>query len=92
MRISIDTKEDSPEDIRRVISLLEHLLSTGSSAPKDIFANAQAASPSPPPSSGGLFDLFSSSAPAPASAAEPAPQPATPNEENTDDIRIIPYD
>ena len=31
MKISIDTKEDSHEDIRKVIKMLEHLVSSGSS-------------------------------------------------------------
>ncbi|MBI4149730.1 hypothetical protein HY491_04750 [Candidatus Woesearchaeota archaeon] len=91
MRISIDTREDSPDDIRRVISLLEHLLSTGStpSAPKDIFANAPAEAA--PPSSG-LFGMFSSPVQAPASASEPVPQPASEKTDGSTDIRIVPYD
>ena len=48
MKISIDTKEDSPEDIRKLVRMLLALLGDSSNY----------AEKSPPASSEGLFDMF----------------------------------
>ncbi|MBI2144364.1 hypothetical protein HYU17_04415 [Candidatus Woesearchaeota archaeon] len=48
MKISIDTKEDSPEDIRKLVRMLLALLGDSSNY----------AEKSPPASGEGLFDMF----------------------------------
>lgn len=77
MKIQIDTKEDSHEEIRKVISLLTHLIGE---TPKtnDIFA-----SNSPTPEATTLFNMFENPA-TPAQTIENKP-------EIKEQIRIIPY-
>ncbi len=97
MKISIDTKEDSPEEIRKAIMMLNSLLheketysnsgnifESSSSSSRDIFGNAQ--QPSSSDNSGNIFgNMFGeSSTPQPSSAQEPEP-------EKQDIPEIIPY-
>ena len=67
MRITIDTKHDSKEEIRKAIELLRSVLDQTSSSPdmfsnsggyQDIFGNTPQPQPQQQPS-GGLFDMFS---------------------------------
>lgn len=58
MKITIDTKEDSSEDIRKVIAMLNSFVGEHSDVkPMDLFGSAE--EPSTEPSeSGSLFNLF----------------------------------
>lgn len=56
MKITIDTKEDSHEDIKRVVRMLEALLEGHVSAPMDMFGSG---SSSPSAQQGPGADLFS---------------------------------
>lgn len=66
MRITIDTKDDSTDDIRKVISLLQNMIrhseSSGSAPSRDIFEDDSpglpGASESSPAPSEGLFNMF----------------------------------
>ncbi|MCK4589830.1 MAG: hypothetical protein KAT77_05270 [Nanoarchaeota archaeon] len=54
MKITIDTKEDSHEEIKKVISLLTHLIGeTPMTNSKNIFDNSK-----PTEESGNLFNIF----------------------------------
>lgn len=94
MKISIDTKEDSPEEIRKLIRMLSALV--GDSVPEN----------SPPEADGGIFDMFGD----PAQSSSPEQQPgsggnsgatdindfldkpdSSKSHESSDDIRIVPY-
>lgn len=55
MKITIDTKEDSHEDIKKIVKMLEALLDGHVSAPLNMFGDA----PSPDSSGSGGTDLFS---------------------------------
>ena len=56
MKITIDTKEDSHEDIKKVVKMLQALLEGHTNAPMDLFSDNSSGSDSD--SSGGLFNLF----------------------------------
>lgn len=88
MRISIDTAQDSREDIRKAIRLLqalvEHDASQGSknifdNPSPDLFGSSAPAQESNPVSAFG--NLFGDNAPAPATGA-----PAVPEEKKGDDV------
>jgi len=55
MKITIDTKEDSPDDIRRVLKMLEAWVGGQTNAPMDIFSSGSSGDSG---ASGGLFNLF----------------------------------
>lgn len=61
MRITIDTQQDSKEQIRKAIELLRSMVegtdASSGSGFQDMFGNS---SPSSEPSSGGVFDMFNS--------------------------------
>ncbi len=64
MKITIDTKEDSHEEIKKVISLLSHLIESGSVESKaDIFGDNDPGEPSSDeqPSGNAFTNLFGSS-------------------------------
>ncbi|MFH1316530.1 MAG: hypothetical protein ABII01_03365 [Candidatus Woesearchaeota archaeon] len=86
MKITIDTKEDSHEEIRKVIRLLNHLIGESSEPANDLISNRDIFSDSSEPlsqntrpssqSSGNAFvNMFgsfdSNSSPAPSSSSEP---------------------
>ena len=101
MKITIDTKEDSHEEIKKVIGLLTHMVgeqpvsnqpnifddsdSFGVSAPSE-----EAPVESTPAPSGNVFgNMFDSSAQSP---VDPSTTPETPSaEEKEDPPEIIPY-
>jgi len=59
MKISIDTKEDSPEDIRKVISMLSSLVSNPTAYPLLQQDQRMESIGNPTlPCDGGLFDMF----------------------------------
>ena len=62
MKITIDTKEDTHEDIRKVISLLSNLIGNGGG---EVFSNQNASAPA---DSTNLMSMFGD---APATAATP---------------------
>ncbi|MCX6707047.1 MAG: hypothetical protein NT001_02805, partial [Candidatus Woesearchaeota archaeon] len=67
MKISLDTKEDSTEDIHKVVRMLQAWLEGHSNAPSDMFSSpspgqGSQASPSPSNSSeGAFFNMFGDS-------------------------------
>ncbi|HLC96074.1 MAG TPA: hypothetical protein VJH97_02020 [Candidatus Nanoarchaeia archaeon] len=73
MKISIDTKEDTHEDIRKVIRMLQHLVGEGvvTNAPRNIFEDpdsfgASSDSSAANPSESGVFgNMFESGATVP---------------------------
>jgi len=78
MKISIDTKHDSHEDIRKVISILQHLLGDQN------YAQTPTQSKDLPDASPGMFDMFND---APITPTTPAPLKdyKEPNEDEEDD-------
>ncbi len=76
MKITIDTKEDSPEDIKRVITLLSHLTSEPlkANAPANIF-DSPSADVQPQADTASLMNMFNQ--PQQATAASPAASPET---------------
>ena len=92
MKLSIDTKEDSHEDLKKVIRMLQHIV--GDSG--EVFTNQPAADANTNPFSN-IFGDSSSVTPSssesssvsdlPSAAANEASAPATPtNSESTDDL------
>lgn len=79
MKISIDTKEDSQEEIKRVITLLNHLIGENMAVE---MATPEQANESAQQAEQGFFNLFNDT-PAPADPAPtmPTPQPETPHAE-----------
>ncbi len=77
MKIAIDTKEDSREDMRKVIKLLQHIVGDSSNGAifsdnsSDIFSDPSSESPSEPSpepsssSSGAFFNMFGDNSPPP---------------------------
>ena len=101
MKIAIDTKEDSREDMRKVISLLQHIVGESSNGAifsnrsSDIFSDSSSghsSEPSPEPSSSGsgaFFNMFGDNSPSPPETSdEPSllgPETETREEEDKDD-------
>ncbi|MBI1970955.1 hypothetical protein HYS47_04360 [Candidatus Woesearchaeota archaeon] len=73
MKISIDTKEDSPEDIRKVISMLSSLMSN-QSAHQFLQQDQRMEAIGTPtlPGDGGLFDMFNANKSSQESATMPS--------------------
>ena len=98
MKITIDTKEDSHEEISKVIKMLQHLVGESSmtNQPTNIFEDPdsfgqeqvqeQTQAPETEPSSGGIFSMFGNAS-EPSGSEEPAEEP----EEKDDPPEIIPY-
>jgi len=85
MKITIDTKEDSHEEIKKVISLLTHLIGEiPATTQRNIFEDTSSTGISIP-SSGGIFGLFDSP-PSSSTSNSPASK-----EEPEEKIEIIPY-
>lgn len=58
MKISFDTKEDSAEDIKKIVKMLQAWLEGHTNAPLDMFSS-QSSDGSPSPAvSEGLFNIF----------------------------------
>ena len=82
MKISIDTKEDSHDDIRKVIKMLQHLVGeTSLSSGTSLIDN-------PTPESASLFNMFQESS-TPAPLTEEEKKEAIQNMD--DNPEIIPY-
>jgi hypothetical protein len=75
MIISVDTKHDSHEDIRKVIAMLQHLVGE-----KELLTNAPQASEQQ--STEMFAHLFSDAAP----SQQPAPEIVQPAEKNVEDL------
>jgi len=73
MKIMIDTKHDSPSEIRKVIALLSHLLEDSPVHNPNIFDNS---SSTIAPSSGGsvLANIFGDNTPSPAPSLSVVPE------------------
>lgn len=89
MKIAIDTKEDSHEDIRRVIKMLQNLVGD----PQEVFTNQAAdAEPNNQESGAPFNSIFGDSSPSQESPQDTAPpeasKPAEPEEasQSTDDL------
>lgn len=108
MKITIDTKEDSPEDIRKVAKLLHDFAESkkgysnrdvfSSSSSSDIFSDSES-SPnqdqysSEPSSSGGAFaSMFGSSDSGSSNIFSENPETETKPEEKKERIEMIPYE
>ncbi len=88
MKITIDTKEDSHEEIKRVIRLLQHMVGEGSA----IYTNAPEKQPNIFEDTQGtqaptqdLFSMFGDANPG------TAKQEAAPEVKKEQKVRIIPY-
>lgn len=93
MKISLDTKEDSAEDIHKIVRMLQAWLEGHVNAPADIFGNSSSGPASSSASSeGGLFNMFSDSS-SPDSAQNPESSLAgLKKDTDNDEIpEIIPY-
>lgn len=96
MKISLDTKEDSAEDIHKIVRMLQAWLEGHVNAPADMFGN-----PSPGPASsstspeGGLFNMFGDSSSSPSSGSAQNPESSLADlkkDTDNDEIpEIIPY-
>ena len=83
MQISVDTKHDSQEDIRKVIAMLQHLVGD-----KVVITNAPSApSESPEQQSNDMFaNLFEDSSQSPPQEPSSAPQIVQPSEKKMEDL------
>jgi len=95
MKITIDTKEDSHEEIRKVINLLTHMIGEHNVSNQNIFDDSPTLDlptnqpDSAQPSQGNVFgNLFDSSTPK--ETAE-QPQDSAETKEQDDPPEIIPY-
>jgi hypothetical protein len=88
MKITIDTKEDSPEDIRKAIQLLSGLVEEKKHHPKNIFEeDSHAVEPAP-----SVFDTKSEGSVFGAMFESPKPEKKTRKGiDISDDIQIIDY-
>ena len=100
MRIEIDTKNDTKEELAHLAKMLMSLSGSSYEKPKhtDIFSDDA-------PASGGMFNMFGESGAEPAQPAEPqqgvfsifdnpSPEASEPTEEKRDlidDLKIVPY-
>ncbi len=99
MKITIDTKEDSHEEIKKVISLLKHLVGEGKgiymNEPEhntDIFSdNASSSKESGKGSNGGLFSMFGDTGSSRNEAKEVISNKVL-EEEKEEEIEIVPYE
>lgn len=100
MKISIDTKEDSHEDIRRVIKMLQHLVGEESySNNRNIFEDNSPSLPAPAESSAptNAFSAMFGDNSSPANVAETAKESASSSEDIRKKIKfdmdneIVPY-
>ena len=78
MKITIDTKEDSPEDIRKVISLLSNLIENSNSIQQDDNIAQQEEQKN---SNDAFANLFN----------DPVPQKEEKEEQDNEQIEIVPY-
>ena len=107
MKITIDTKEDSHEDIRKVISMLSHLVE-GHEVPKSTSTNIfedgtpvlgasepeESSEPSPePPKPNAFASMFGDSAPSTSTPTSSSEDDEAETEEESDDpqIEIVDY-
>ncbi len=81
MQISVDTKHDSHEDIRRVIAMLQHLVGE-----KDVLTNAPASSPSEQQSTDMFANLFEDSPQSTQTPEQAAPEIIQPAEKKMEDL------
>lgn len=58
MKISFDTKEDSAEDIKKIVKMLQVWLEGHANAPLDMFGSPSADSSASPAVNGGFFNIF----------------------------------
>ncbi len=88
MKISIDTKEDSRSEIRKVISMLQALVGSEEKiySNKDIFSDSsQEITPSASKSSGDVFgNLFDSD-------KNEAPDDKEESDSSDEDVEVVPY-
>ncbi|MFH1849016.1 MAG: hypothetical protein ABH879_02410 [archaeon] len=82
MKISVDTKEDSAEEIERVVELLSALVHKSNLQPPQPFSPA-AEQPAPADQPAGIFNLFGDGA---------ASAPETPNPGETSGYALEPED
>ncbi|MBU0615567.1 MAG: hypothetical protein KJ601_05725 [Nanoarchaeota archaeon] len=95
MKITIDTKEDSHEDIRKVIAMLNHLVSGSdqpsySNKPVNIFENPSAFGESAKPAEGNVFGGMFESPVQITPVEKPNYEPEEIKHENTV-IDLVPY-
>ena len=94
MKISIDTKEDSHEDILKVIRMLRHLVGEESySNQRNIFDNDGPSLPSgsDSDSSSESTSAFGAMFGDDSNIVSPEPSEDVSKEDKTDDIEIVPY-
>jgi len=96
MKLTIDTSQDSHEDIRKVIKMLQHLVGENSmiSQPANIFEDSSSfgqessqptQSATEQPTSGGIFSIFGNT-------SNPTPSEELQEAKETEDIpEVIPY-
>ena len=58
MKITIDTKEDSPDDIRRVLKMLEAWVGGQTNAPMDMFSSGSGSGSGDAGTPMGIFNIF----------------------------------
>ena len=94
MKITIDTKEDSPEEIKKVVAMLSHLIENQSSQPRNIFEDTSPSLPSTEPQQeaqpANLFNMFgdtSSSSTETSESTESEPD----EREETENINVKTY-
>lgn len=85
MKITIDTKEDSPEEIRKLIRMLLALIGESGYGEK-----------TPPASGEGLFDMFGSPESSTSEQQQmagdaPKPVPEVKGDDDDIDFKVIPY-
>ena len=89
MKISIDTKEDSIDDIKRLIDMLRSFVEKNSQSEfTDMFASSSTQETSQSNDSGGLFNLFNDDTPSNTSVVD---EPVQPEEKPQERIRIVEY-
>ncbi|NOZ80353.1 MAG: hypothetical protein GXP63_01660 [DPANN group archaeon] len=99
MKISIDTKEDSHEDMRKLISMLQHIVG-GKQEYSTVFDGTSGISPpaaeqSVEPVAPGLFSIFDETPSEPAAAPSAPDDDAdtgSPEEEEPENIQLMTYE
>jgi len=81
MQITIDTKKDSPEEIKKAIQLLSVLVQ-GHVKHSNIFEDDSTPPPGPAPTRNAFADMF---------GGTPPPTPSPEKQEEKEDIKIIEY-
>lgn len=92
MKITIDTKDDSHEDIKKVIRLLQNMVGqVDSGAHSNIFDDSSSSLPSGTGESEGLFNMFGSSDEASEGPQSPESEKSEEEEESFSGVQIVEY-